>query len=98
MKKLLLFTGTFALLVGLLAGFLLAAMRSSPAAHASDVKKIHVIEHAVTDFSPQECQTCTLSLGDILAFHNPVFDATDAQQVGMDNGQCTRTVAKGKTE
>jgi len=98
MKKLLLFTGTFALLVGLVAGFLFATLRSSPTAQASDAHKIHVIEHALTDFSPQECQGCALSLGDILAFHNPVFDATNTQQVGMDNGQCTRTVATGKTE
>ncbi len=97
MKKQLLFTGTFALLVGLLASFLLAAMRSGPTAHASDVKKVHVIEHAITD-TEQDFNKGTMSLGDILAFHNPVFNANDTNQVGMDNGQCTRTVATGKTE
>src|SRR5260221_4401699 len=66
MKKLLLFTGTFALLVGLLAGFLLAAMRSDPIAHASDAKKVHVIEHALTD-TEQDWKTGSMSLGDILA-------------------------------
>ena len=97
MKKLLLFTGTFALLVGLVAGSLLATMLSSSTAHASDVQKVHVIEHALTD-TVQEFHPPNMSLGDILGFHNPVFDAKDAQQVGMDNGQCTRTVATGKTE
>jgi hypothetical protein len=39
-----------------------------------------------------------MSLGDILGFHNPVFDSSNKHKVGTDNGQCTRTVATGKTE
>jgi hypothetical protein len=97
MKKLFLFTTTIALLVGLFAGFTLASLRNSPAARANDMSKVHVIEHALTD-TVQEFHPPHMSVGDILGFHNPVFDAKDKHQVGMDNGQCTRTVATGKTE
>jgi hypothetical protein len=97
MKKSLILTTALALLVGLFAGLLLANLRNSPAAHASVVKKIHVIEHALTD-TVQEFHPPNMSLGDVLGFHNPVFDAQDKHRVGTDNGQCTRTVATGKTE
>ena len=58
---------------------------------------VHVIEHAITD-TVQEFNPPNLSLGDTLGWHNPVYDASDARQVGMDNGYCVRTVATGKTE
>jgi allene oxide cyclase len=85
------------LLVGLFAGFMLGNLHSSPAAYASNGGKIHVIEHAITD-TVQEFHPPHMSLGDVLGFHNPVFNAANKQQVGIDNGQCTRTVATGKTE
>ncbi len=97
MKKLVIFTSVVTLLLGLLAGFVLANLGSGLAAHASDVRKIHVIEHALTD-TVQEFHPGKMSLGDVLGFHNPVFDAANKHQVGIDNGQCTRTVATGKTE
>src|SRR4029077_18679692 len=33
------------------------------------------------------------SVGDVLAFANPVFDSKNAKQVGTDNGSCVRTAA-----
>jgi hypothetical protein len=67
------------------------------AAHASTNNgiNIHVVEHAKTD-TVGDVDNGTPSpdaLGNVLAFHNPVFDATDKQRVGVDNGQCTRTIA-----
>lgn len=98
MKKLVIFTTVVTLLVGLFAGFVLANLRNSPAAYASsDASKVHVIEHAITD-TVQEFHPPHMSLGDVLGFHNPVFNAANTHQVGVDNGQCTRTVATGKTE
>ena len=52
---------------------------------------IHVVEHAITD-TVGDVPPKGDSLGDQLAFHNPVFDAADKKQVGHDNGNCVRTV------
>ena len=32
------------------------------------------------------------SIGDLLVFANPLYDAANARQIGTDNGSCTRTV------
>jgi len=57
---------------------------------------IKVIEHAETDtvrhIGPASEKD---SVGDVLAFANPVFDSANKKQVGTDNGQCVRT-AVGK--
>ena len=96
MRKPIIFTALVSLLVGLFAGVLLS-LHFSPSAQANGEQTIHVVEHAITDtiahFRPPND-----SLGDVLAFHNPVFDAADRQQVGNDNGHCIRTVIVGKTE
>ena len=36
--------------------------------------------------------------GDLLTFHNPVFDAADATRAGRDQGQCIRIVAGASWE
>ena len=97
MKKSLVLTAVAALLVGVLAGAFFTLHTATPAAQANGQRVIHVVEHAITD-TVQEFHPPKMSLGDILGFHNPVYDAANKQQVGTDNGQCTRTVAKGKTE
>ena len=38
------------------------------------------------------------SVGDVLGFHNPVFNAADTQQIARDNGYCVHTVVTGQTE
>jgi allene oxide cyclase len=58
----------------------------------SDSETIKVIEHAETDtvrhIGPASQKD---SIGDVLAFANPVFDSANEKQVGTDNGQCVRT-------
>jgi hypothetical protein len=100
MKKSLVLTTVATLVVGVLAGAFFTLHTSTPAAQANGQKVIHVVEHAITD-TVGDVDNGTPSpdaLGNVLAFHNPVFDAADKHQVGTDNGQCTRTVATGKTE
>jgi allene oxide cyclase len=97
MKKSLILTAIVSLLVGVLAGVLITLHISSPTAQANDQTTVHVVEHAITD-TVQEFHQGHLSLGDVLGFHNPVFDEADQHQVGVDNGHCIRTVATGKTE
>ena len=53
---------------------------------------LHVIEHAETDTlqhvgKPDEKD----SLGDILAFHNPLYDETNTDKIGTSSGVCFRT-------
>ena len=69
------------------------ASTSSPSSSNSPVV-IHVVEHAITD-TVQEFHPGTMSLGDVLAWHNPVYNASDTQPVATDNGYCIRTVATG---
>jgi hypothetical protein len=97
MKKSLVLTAIAALLVGAMAGAFFTMHTTTPSAQAHSQRVIHVVEHAITD-TVQEWHQNKMSLGDILGFHNPVYDASNTHQVGTDNGQCTRTVATGKTE
>src|SRR5450759_1732057 len=98
MKKTLIRCATVALVVGIFAGMMFAnLLRNSPSANANGVTTVHVVEHATSD-TVQQWNANHFSVGDILGFHNAVFDAQDKRQVGQDNGQCTRTVATGQTE
>jgi hypothetical protein len=60
----------------------------------SDETTIKVVEHAETDtvrhIGPASEED---SVGDVLAFANPVFDSTNKEKIGTDNGQCVRTAA-----
>ncbi len=60
----------------------------------SDETTIKLIEHAETDtvrhIGPANEED---SVGDVLAFANPVFDSANKKKVGTDNGQCVRTAA-----
>ena len=51
---------------------------------------LSVVEHAETD-AVVDIGSTGDSVGDVLTFANPVFDADDAAQVGTDNGYCLRT-------
>jgi len=53
-------------------------------------KVLIVIEHAVTD-TVVDIGPAGDSLGDLLAFGNPIFDADNTQEVGRDQGYCVRT-------
>jgi hypothetical protein len=53
---------------------------------------LHVVEHADTD-TITDIGTKNDSVGDILTFANPVFDAANAKQVATSQGFCVRTTA-----
>ncbi|MEO6701222.1 MAG: allene oxide cyclase family protein [Jatrophihabitantaceae bacterium] len=56
-----------------------------------DSSSFTVVEHAVTD-TVIDTGPAGDSVGDLLPFANPVFDAANRHQVGSDNGNCIRTV------
>jgi allene oxide cyclase len=91
-----LMTAAAAVIALVLAPVAALASTGSPSA-ARHRMIIKVVEHAITD-TVQEFHPPTMSLGDLLGFHNPVYNATDTQQIATDNGYCVRTVATGKTE
>jgi hypothetical protein len=59
---------------------------------SGDTTTLKLIEHAETDtvrhIGPANEED---SVGDVLAFANPVYEAEDKKQVGTDNGSCVRT-------
>jgi len=75
---------------------LLAAGLLAGCGGGSNETTIKLIEHAETDtirhIGPAKEED---SVGDVLAFANPVFDSENKKQAGTDNGQCVRT-AVGK--
>ena len=56
---------------------------------ASAATTLTVIEHAVTDHLT-DLGKADLSAGDLLTFHNPIYDSTDTTKVGTDQGSCIR--------
>jgi hypothetical protein len=50
---------------------------------------IHVVERATTD-KVVDIGRPGDSTGDVLTFHNELFDATNTEKVGNDQGECTR--------
>ena len=85
MKRLLVLAGLVAA-VGLTIAVVTGGAGTTPG------QTIHVIEHANTDtvahFDPPNDST-----GDVLTFHNPVFNAADSKRVGRDQGYCIRIKA-----
>jgi allene oxide cyclase len=75
---------------------LLTPLLGAGCGSGSSTTTLHVIEHANTDtlqhIGPANEKD---SIGDVLGFANPLFDAANKKQVGTDNGQCIRT-AVGK--
>ena len=63
---------------------------------AQPVTTIKVIEHAVTDKVIDVGKTGDSS-GDLLTFHNKVYDEADATVVGRDQGSCVRISPKQGT-
>ena len=60
-------------------------------------ERLHVIEHAVNETTTHVAPGAKGdSVGDLLTFANPVFDATNKTQLGTDHGWCVR-VAVGKS-
>lgn len=65
----------------------LASIVASSSATAATT--LTVIEHADTDHVTDVGRP-GITPGDLLTFHNPVFDSADTTQVGTDQGSCIR--------
>jgi hypothetical protein len=58
--------------------------------------RVAVREHALTDTVINTGKKGDSS-GDLLTFHNPIFDATNSHKVGHDQGDCVRISPKAGT-
>ena len=54
-----------------------------------NVTRLVVVEHATTD-TVVDLTTNGDSNGDLITFHNELFDETDTDVVGTDQGDCVR--------
>ena len=68
---------------------LIGVVSLAPSAWAAE--EIKVVEHAVSD-TVTDVGVKGDSVGDLLTWSNPVFDAADKVQVGSDQGFCIRVV------
>jgi len=59
-------------------------------------ERLVVVEHPVNETTTHLGSAKVDTLGDVLTFLNPVFDAANKKQVGTDQGFCLR-VAVGKS-
>jgi hypothetical protein len=81
-RKLALLTAAALVASVVIAGFVM----STPATAATTLT---VIEHAASDHVTDVGKT-GLGPGDLLTFHNRIYDSTDTTQVGTDQGFCIR--------
>jgi allene oxide cyclase len=82
---------------------IVAVLTAGYVAHAGGVHRreatvIHVIEHATTDLTIDVGPTGDSS-GDLLTFSNDLYDETNVDKVGHDQGDCIRiNVVEGSWE
>ena len=92
-----LITAAVSTVVAMAAVPMVALASDGSSSHEVQSKVIHVVEHAVSD-TVQQFHPGSDSVGDVLGFHNPVFNAADTKQIASDNGYCIHTVVTGRTE
>jgi allene oxide cyclase len=61
---------------------------------ATGGRTVTVVEHAITDTEVPLAPGGKDKAGDILVFHNPVFNQADTRKIGHDEGFCTRINVK----
>jgi allene oxide cyclase len=78
-----------ALGVGAASALVLVVSLVSVSVAGPNVTRLAVIEHATTD-TVVDLTTNGDSTGDLLTFHNELFDAGNENVVGTDQGECVR--------
>jgi allene oxide cyclase len=75
-----------------------AYVAQASSSHRREATTIHVVERATTDLTVDTGPTGDSS-GDLLTFANDVFDETNTDKVGRDQGDCVRiNVTEGSWE
>jgi hypothetical protein len=71
-----------------------AAVSIAGARKVTEPRRLVVVEHADTD-AVTDTGAADDSVGDLLTFANPVYNAGDTAQVGRDQGDCIRIDPEG---
>jgi allene oxide cyclase len=79
------------LIVGLISVSFAAGSRIAP--RVTSPRRLHVIEHGVSDHFTDLGKEGD-SAGDLLTFHNPIFNRTNSKRIGHDQGDCIRISPK----
>ena len=58
----------------------------------AETPDLHLVERALNDTISVHAGKGADNVGDILTFSNPVYDATNTQQLGSDQGYCVRVI------
>jgi hypothetical protein len=75
-----------------------SAEKPRAAKHEGNGRTVHVIEHAVTDTVVHSGGPGDVT-GNLLTFHNKVYNEANTEQVGTDQGTCVRIApAEGSWE
>src|SRR6266480_6015011 len=83
-----------AIVAALLVGMVTVSLAGAP--RVTSPMRIHVVEHGVND------QFIDLgkggdSAGDLLTFHNPIYNGSNSKRIGHDQGDCIRISPKRGT-
>ena len=90
MRTSILLFGVTVATVGAVSAVAISTASARPSHAAATGQHFTVVEHAITDTVVDTGPTGD-SLGDVLAFGNPIFDAANRTKIGSDNGSCVRT-------
>jgi len=80
---------TSLLLASVLAAAVIAVSLASASSASRHVSRLHVIERATTD-TVVDLTANGDSTGDLLTFHNDLYDETNSDLVGYSHGECVR--------
>jgi len=75
---------------------MLGALAVPAYAAPAHVTKLDVVERAETDAFSLKGGTAAENVGDVLTFTNPIYDVTNTNKLGTDQGYCVRLIV-GKT-
>ena len=76
-----------AILAALLVGMITVSFAAGPG--VSNPTRIHVVEHPKSDHVTNTGKSGDTA-GDLLTFHNPIYNGSNSKRIGHDQGDCIR--------
>jgi len=83
-----------AILAALLVGMITVSFAAGPG--VSNPTRIHVVEHPKSDHVTNTGKSGDTA-GDLLTFHNPIYNGSNTKRIGHDQGDCIRISPKKGT-
>jgi dirigent-like protein len=83
-----------AILAALVVGMVTVSFAAGP--RVSNPTRIHVVEHPKSDHVTNTGKSGDTA-GDLLTFHNPIYNGANSKRIGHDQGDCIRISPKRGT-